>query len=337
MKRCMKCASMMPDDVTKCIKCGFESVQKPATAPVTRVAAPSTAAPSIPPIIWAHGGEKPGKLRGSWLLVKQSWRVLMLDKELLVFPLLSGIAAILVLATFAAGVFASGIADKEAAPDDMGVWVALFVYYFANYFVIVFFNSALVACALIRFQGGDPTVADGLKAAAARIPQIVAWALLAATVGVVLRMIQERVEFVGRIIIALLGAAWTIATYFIVPVLVVEKLGPVDAFRRSVSLMKETWGESLASNVGVGATVALVTFVFLIVGVVATVGLFVVTGSFGVLIACAIVLLALLVLPTLVGSALNAIVLTALYLYAAEKKVPQAFEGLEQVAFSPKS
>ena len=333
MKRCMKCAGMMPDDVTKCIKCGFESAPRQAPAPVTRAVAPS-----IPPVIWSTArGERPGKIASSWLLVKQSWKVLMLDKELLVFPLLSGIAAILVLATFAAGVFASGLPQRQTPPNEVAVWMALFVYYFANYFVIVFFNSALVACALIRFQGGDPTVADGLKAATARIPQIVAWALLAATVGVILRVIQERVQFVGKIIIGLLGAAWTIATYFIVPVLVVEKAGPVDAFQRSVSLMKQTWGESLVSNVGVGAAVTLVTVLFLIVGGVATIGLFVVTNSIGVLIACAIVLMALLVLPMLVGSALNAIVLTALYLYAAEKKVPQAFDGLEQIAFGPKA
>jgi hypothetical protein len=331
MKRCMKCASLMPDDASKCIKCGFESAPKPAPAPVTRAAAPS-----IPPVIWAHAGEKPGKLRGSWLLVKQSWRVLMLDKELMVFPVLSTLAGILVLATFAAGIFASGIPQRGTPPSEVTVWFWLFVFYFANYFLMVFFNSALVACAMIRFQGGDPTVADGLRAATSRLPQIIAWALLAATVGVLLKMIQERVQFIGKIIIALLGAAWTIATYFIVPVLVVEKAGPVEAFQRSVSLMKETWGESLVATVGVGAAVTLVTVLFVMVGAVATAGLFLVTGSFGVLIACAILMVGLAMLPTLVGSALNAIVLAALYLYAAEKKVPQAFDGLEQIAFSPK-
>jgi hypothetical protein len=294
------------------------------------------AAASIPPVIWAARGEKPGKLASSWLLLKQSWKVLMLDKELMVFPLFSTLAGILVLATFAGGIFASGITQRATPPDDVVIWFWVFVFYFANYFLMVFFNSALVACAMIRFQGGDPTVADGFRAATSRLPQIIAWALLAATVGVLLKMIQERVQFLGRIIIAMLGAAWTIATYFIVPVLVVERLGPFDAFRRSASLMKDTWGESLVANVGVGAAVTVVTVLFVIVGGVATVGLFVTTQSFAVLIACGIVMLALLVLPMLVGSALNAIVLAALYLYAAERKVPQAFDGLEQIAFSPK-
>lgn len=337
MKRCSKCNSLMPDDAAKCIKCGFEAARKPA--PVTRAAAtPVTpAVAQIAPLAWAaKPGERPGRVRGAWLLARQSWRVLMLDKELLVFPLVSGIACALVLATFIAGVFATGIARGETAPDEATTWVLLFAYYFANYFVIVFFNSALVACAMIRFQGGDPTVADGLRAATARLPQILAWVLLAATVGIVLRALQERFALLGRIVIALLGAAWMIATYFIVPVLVVEKLGPFDAVQRSVTLMKQTWGESLVSHVGIGAVTGFITFGgVLLIGIVSVV-LAVTTSSMGVLIGGGAVILAFLVLAALVSSALTAIVLSALYLYAAEKKVPQAFDGVAQVAFAPK-
>jgi len=148
---------------------------------------------ALAPVAWAgKPGEKPGKIRGAWLLARQSWRVLMLDKELLVFPLVSGIACLLVLATFVGGAFATGIAQRETAPNEGAAWALAFAYYFANYFVIVFFNAALVACAMIRFEGGNPAVGDGLRAASARLPQILAWALLAATVGIVLRMIQER-------------------------------------------------------------------------------------------------------------------------------------------------
>jgi hypothetical protein len=318
----------MPDDAPKCIKCGFVAAQQPAAAPAARPAVASL--PSFAP------GERPGRIRGAWLLSKQSWRVLLLDKELLVFPLLSGIACLLVLASFVAGVFATGIFQGEKAQSDAMVWVMGFGYYFANYFVIVYFNSALVACAMIRFQGGDPTVADGLRAASARLPQILAWVLLAATVGIVLRAIQERFEILGRIAVALLGAAWTIATYFIVPVLVVEKLGPFDALKRSATLMKQTWGESLASHVGIGAATSLITFLGVLLIGSASVALAVVTSNLGVLIAGGVVIAAFLVLAALVSSALTTIVLSALYLYAAEKKAPQAFDGVAQFAFAPK-
>jgi hypothetical protein len=333
MKRCTKCNSLMPVDAAKCIKCGFEAGKKTAPVSATRAAPPP-----VEPINWSTAsGEKPGRIYGGWLLARQSWKVLMLDKELLMFPLVSGIACFLVLASFLGAAFAIGVTRSgSAAPSEATQWALVFAYYFLNYFVIVFFNSALVACAMIRFQGGDPTVADGMRAAGARLPQIVAWALLAATVGVVLRIIQERVEFVGKIVIGLLGAAWAIAVYFIVPVLVVEKLGPFDAVARSVTLMKQTWGESLVSNVGIGLVVMVATIVILLVGGAATIVIFALSGSTAVLVIGGILIVAFLVTASLIGSALNSIVLTALYLYAAEKKVPKAFDGVAQFAFASK-
>jgi len=333
MKRCTKCNSLMPVEANKCIKCGFEPARKPGSAPVPRVPPPPVEA-----VKWTtESGEKHGRIYSAWLLARQSWRVLMLDKELLMFPLFSGIACFFVLASFLGGAFAVGVTRSgSAAPSEVTQWALLFAYYFVNYFVIVFFNSALVACALIRFQGGNPTMAEGMRAAKARIPQIVAWALLAATVGVVLRIIQGRVQVVGRFVIALLGAAWTIATYFIVPVLVVEKLGPIDAISRSVTLMKQTWGESLVSNVGITVVVTLVTVAFVVVAGSATVVMSAMTGSGTIMIVGGVVIVAFLVLAALVSGALNAIVLSALYLYAAGKKVPQAFEGVGQIAFAPK-
>jgi hypothetical protein len=330
VKRCAKCNSLMPADAPKCIKCGFVAATEPAPA-----RAPA-ARPAVAPLASFAPGERPGRIRGAWLLARQSWRVLMLDKELLVFPLLSGFACLLVLASFAAGAFAAGNFKSDKAHEDAALWVMMSLYYFVNYFVIVYFNSALVSCAMIRFQGGNPTMADGLRAANARLPQILAWVLLAATVGVLLRAIQERVPLVGRIVIALIGAAWTIATYFIVPVLVVEKLGPFDAFNRSAALMKDTWGESLVSNAGIGAATGLISFLGVLLLGIASVALAVTTSSVAPVIAGVVLTVAFLVLAALISSALSTIVLSALYLYAAEKKVPQAFEGVAQFAFAPK-
>lgn len=341
MKRCPKCSSLMPDDAVRCIKCGLEAAQKPGPVPAAPRQPPARpAAPARQPAAGAgkQWVARPGKIRGGWELAVQSWRVLMLDKDLLVFPLLSGISCFLVLASFAVGALATGISpfkDGNAATDRAG-WIVLFAYYFANYFVIVFFNSALVACAMIRFQGGNPTVGDGLRAASERLVHILAWVTLAATVGVILRIIQERVEIVGKIVIGLLGAAWTIATYFVVPVLVVEKLGPFDTLERSVTLMKETWGESLVSNVGIGMVSFLASLAVVVVVGTATVMLSTMTGSTAVLLVGVVAVIVLLILVALVSSALNTIVVSALYLYAAEGKVPEAFEGVVQHAFVTK-
>jgi len=335
MKHCPKCRSLMPDDVIRCIKCGFESGAK--AAPAARPGARQAVARSTPrPAGMTAVAPRPGKFQGGWALAVQSWRVLMLDKELLVFPLLSGVTCFLVLLTFIAGAFVIGIAQQEG-PGEAVTWTVVFAYYFASYFVIVFFNSALVACALIRFRGGDPTLADGMRAAGARIAQIAAWALLAATVGVILKMIEERVGAVGRFVIALVGTAWTIAAYFVVPVLVVEKLGPIDAVQRSVAIIKTTWGESLVSNVGIGLATFLAAAVLIVAAVVATWLLYITTHSAAFLWTGIVVIAALVVLWALVSSALHAIVLSALYLYASEQKVPEAFADMGlQGAFAPK-
>src|SRR5205807_7054495 len=138
------------------------------------------------------------------------------------------------------------------------------------------------ACAMIRFRGGNPTIADGLRAARERITQIIAWAFLAATVGVALRIIAERVGFIGKIVIAILGAAWTVATYFVVPVLVVEKLGPYVALKRSTAIIKKTWGESLVSNVGIGLITTLVTMLLVVGTAIMTIVLAVKLASIAV-------------------------------------------------------
>jgi len=307
MKKCPNCTSLMPQDVARCLRCGFDS------PPNTALVAPSATAP------------KKSRFANGWALARQSFRVLMLDKQLLVFPLLSGIASFLVLAGFIGGVFASGIANREEAMNDATGWLLVFAYYFANYFVIVFFNSALVACAMIRFRGGTPTLAIGLREARERLGQIVAWALFAASVGVLLQMIAERVGFIGKIVMAVLGAAWTVATYFVVPVLVVEKLGPLDAARRSASIVKESWGESLVSNVGIGLVSTLVTVLLVIPTTVLFIVAAIKLASIALALVGVAVVLLMIVIAALVGSALSSITLAALYLYATEGKVPQAY------------
>src|SRR3972149_2362376 len=156
------------------------------------------------------------RISNGWALARQSFDVLRLDKEMLVFPLLGGISCIFVLASFALPMWFTDaiqvLADDGKLPNNPLAYVVVFAFYFVNYFVIVFFNSALVACAVIRFSGGDPTVSDGLQAAAARLPQILAWSFVSATVGLILKAIESRSEKLGQFAVALGGMAWGAAT-----------------------------------------------------------------------------------------------------------------------------
>lgn len=278
-----------------------------------------------------------------WELVVQSFRVLREDKRLIVFPLLSGIACMVVLASFVLPLWgtppAKLILNERHLPKDPLSYVLLFLFYFANYFVIVFFNSALVACAIGRFRGNSPTIGDGLRVAATRLPQIIAWALLSATIGLILKVIESFSERFGEIVSGLLGMAWSIVTYLVVPVLVMEKANPMEAVKRSTSLVKKTWGEALTAHCSSG----LIFFVIFLVALL-PLGLFVALAAFGFAnghpILGAVAIVATVIVVTLIGlvsSALDTILLASLYLYAAEGTVPGQFDAeLLEGAFRPK-
>jgi hypothetical protein len=275
------------------------------------------------------------RIATSWELAKSSWHVLRTDKKLIVFPILSGIAATLVTATFVVPFlfqpqWAGWQMNQQANGGFNGgfqpqwwFYVILFAYYFCNYFVIIFFNSALISCALLRFHGEEPTIGDGLRAATSRLPQILAWAAVSATVGVLLKLVENVHERVGEIVSAILGTVWSVITYFVVPVLVVEKVGPIEAVKRSMSLLKKTWGEALVGHWGVG----LIVFLMMIPGIL----LFIIGAMLCMANpAVGLVVLGLAIVYLLIagaaGSALHGIFLAALYQYAAYGEVPDGFE-----------
>ena len=260
------------------------------------------------------------KLSNSWELVKASAAVLQADKELLLFPVISAVLSILVVVTFAvpamlAGVFASGFPEATGIPA--AGYAAVLLFYVVQYFVIFFCNTALVGAALIRLRGGDPTVADGFRIAASRAGDILGYALIAATVGMLLRAISERSGLLGRLVVGLLGLAWNLATFLVVPVLVVENVGPIEAIRQSASYLKRTWGEQIVGNLGMGLVFGLISLGTLAAGVVLLVAA-AATESAALIIFVAVCLLLAFVAIALVSSALSGVYAAAVYRYAAE-------------------
>lgn len=286
------------------------------------------------------------KFSRSWALLKESWAVLKENKTLAVFPIISGISCILVLATFVGSFFAiPGLRDvlNQNKQIDQATQVALyvlaFVYYFVNYFVIVFFNTALVSCAIMHFRGHKATFGDGISAAMARLPQILGWALLSATIGIILKAIEERFEWIGAFVADILGMVWTAVTYLVVPILAVEKLGPIAATKRSAQLLKECWGEGLITNFGLG----LIGFLLYLPGfllIAAGIALGVMApGKPNFALMFAVIGIGILYLLTvgIVMSTLQQITVAGLYLYAAEQQAPAAFsQELMEGAFTRK-
>ena len=191
-----------------------------------------------------------GRIGRSFQLVGQSYRLLMQDKELMVLPLISGVFIVAALAGLSVGF---GLDPSRLDRHNMAAYLPLFAMYVVSYAIGIFFQAAVVAGATERMRGGDPTVRSALAAAGRRIGPILMWAVVAATVGVILRIIHDRLAFVGKIVASLLGAAWSLATFFVVPVLVLEERSIPDSFRQSVGVFRKTWGETVVGGTTMGA------------------------------------------------------------------------------------
>lgn len=279
------------------------------------------------------------RFRRGWAMAKASWAVLRSKPTLLAFPVISGIALILVTVVFAVPVVLGAAAGYglNLSDNTMKVLggVALFVWYFLCTFVIVFCNSALIGCALQSFDGHQPSVGSGFAAARRRVPQILGWSLLAATVGVVLRALQSflgnKFGFLGELAQGIVDAVWGVLTYFVVPVVVTEGVGPIEAVKRSASILRRTWGESLSGSAGLGAIMFL--FLLPLVGVGAL--LAAVGGGATVASAIGITAIAYVLLLSVVFSVLNSIFRAAVYRYAVTGSSPAHMDpDLLRSAFS---
>lgn len=264
----------------------------------------------------------------TWDLAKQSFAVLRADKEILLFPVLSAIAAIVVSASFIVPIVMSGALPAKGEEPGLGFYLILFAFYYVNYFVIIFFNSALVACANIRLEGGDPTVGDGLRIARQRIGRIAAWALLASTVGLILRVLEERAEKLGQLVVALIGLAWTLITYFMIPVIIFEDRSIIDSVKRSAELFRRNWGEQVVSGFSFGLLFFLLAIPGFLLGFVG----FAVHPLAGVVLAVVYFLIL-----AAVAAAVKGIFAVALYRYATNGEIPAGFSSaLVEGAFTPK-
>ena len=258
-----------------------------------------------------------GTLDRTWRLYKESFNVLSADIEILLFPVMSAVAAVGVAASFLIPLYRIGtfeaIHSGAAQWDDYAI---LFVWYYFNFFVVIFFNAALVGCANMRLSGGDPTVGDGLRIAAARLLRILAWTLIATTVGVVLQSLRNRRSLLGGLLGSALGLGWTLITYLMVPVIVFEDRGIFDSIYRSADLFRKNWGEQVAGSFGFG----LLNLVLLLPGLALGALLWQVDPAAGIIVGVVYMLIL-----AVVTSAVKGVFTAALYRYATSGQAPQGF------------
>lgn len=192
------------------------------------------------------------RLAKGWEISVSSYKVLLANKQLIIFPILSGLSMLLIAGSFF-GVVLSSYGWNVSAIDTENIgrgtmYLLLFGFYIVNYLVIVYFNMALIHCAKLYFDGEEATVGKGIRFSNSRIGAILSWAVFAATVGIVLRIIQDNAGWIGKLVISLVGFVWSLATFFVIPVIAYENVGPMDALKRSAEIMKNKWGERLGAS-----------------------------------------------------------------------------------------
>jgi hypothetical protein len=269
------------------------------------------------------------RFQRSLALGRASWSVLKSDRSLALYPVFSGLVSVGILivlaligwATKGSEVTANGSTHYTASA---ATFVIVVVGYIALAFVQTYFLAGLVASSDQVLGGRPTTMKEGLAVASSRAGRILPWALVQATISAVIQAIEERFGIVGTLIGSLLGAAWSVVTFLAVPIIVFEDVGPVNALKRSGTLLKQTWGENIIGQGGLGLLMLLPMLVAFGIG-----ALGVVSGTAIVAVPLIAVAVVLLLLATVIVNALSGIYRTALYHYAANGQVPGEFSGID--------
>jgi hypothetical protein len=276
-----------------------------------------------------------GRFSRGWVLTRQSWDLLRGDASLALFPLLSTIfASLAMLSIWAPTLITRGVFDHQTIErNDPVMYAAGIASAYVSTFVALFFNVALAACAARSMRGEDTRVRDGLAAAAHRIGPILGWTVVSTTFGLLLRAFDNRVPLLGRIVAGICGAAWGIATFFVVPVIALEGTGPLKSMQHSAAIIKARWGEGATG----AATITLVTVGFsFAIASVAIVGMVVLLQGGQAVLGYAVLAVAVVLMFGLavISATLSQIFRVAVYEFALYGQVPGEFNGPQlQAAF----
>lgn len=272
------------------------------------------------------------RLKNGWELAKVSLNTINDNRELLLFPIFSTISLILILATFFGGTYflvgdsIEGVLGNENI-SDIFAYAMIFIYYLINFFIVVFFNSALIHCAMKYFDGAPTSLGDGFQFALSRIGKIFSWAIVSATVGTILQVITQSGR-IGEFISSLIGAAWSILTFFVVPVLIYEDKSVFASIKSSTNMMKAKWGESLGGNVSFS--------LIMILGLIGAIGTGFVLGYLHPIVGLSVGFILVILVFTVISAA-KTVFVAAVYNHVNGRPIGDFDSDILDSAFIPKA
>jgi hypothetical protein len=268
-----------------------------------------------------------GKIKNGLELSKQSWGALRQNRQLVVFPFISMVMLTILLLLLLVPVagWVRLILDTGEVTQAQ-VWAGVggvFLFYLVASTIVIFSNVALTGASLKLIAGEKATVSDGLRIASSHFGKIIGYALISATVGVVIRFLirfgREADNIIVKILSIVVGstlaATWSLGVFFAIPVMIFEDLSVRDALKRGVAIFKKTWGEGFTGDIAIGGFSCLVNLLILIVGSgLAAIG--VVGGMTTLIILGILVVVFGIIVSDLLYGAVNGIFQASLYHFA---------------------
>ena len=312
-----------------------------------------------------------GKLESTWKLVRQSFTVLMQEKKLLFFPLVTSFLTVFIFLFFIAPIpfqptghsylepeHWQAVAESmlqgelpqgesgEAVPGATRTWAGedleldtwflgyLTGLYLVSMFLLTFFNTAFLNEILNALNGQPVSIVGGLRFALTKLKPIAMWSLLAGVVGIVIQKLEQQFGFFGRWVVGLLGIVWSVASVFVVPVLIREEesANPFELLKKSAMLIRKRWGEGLIGYVGIrtaGVVLAvglIVVFSILLVVLGLAVGSYLPSAMAPFLVILIGTWLFSMILVAYFENVINKVFQCALYIYAAEGVIAGPFD-----------
>jgi hypothetical protein len=283
-------------------------------------------AQSYPPAPYGRKGT--GKL-----VVEAAWRLLRQDRDLMWLPALGALGGFV---AFVLLIAPGALIGWSVGNASAGAWVGGVLGMLLASWVGMYCQAALVLGALQRADGGDPSLRSVLAQTWRYRKRILQYALLNSTVGVLVRVVEQRLGFVAALLAFLGGLAWAIATFFTVPVLIVEGVGPITAVKRSVAVIKQRWGVSVRSSLRVGIPYTVAAIAAVVTAGVG--GALIAAGGAGMVVGGLLVAVGLLAAmgAGMLASALLSYARTLVYRHAVGMPVPGIAPELLDGVFLPR-
>lgn len=262
------------------------------------------------------------RFSNTWSLMKSSFRVLKKEKKLLIFPLLSGLAMLIIAVSFFIPLFFGGGLRTLAAFENIPivfVITIIFAFYYINYFFVLFFNASAVIAAIHVMKGGRPSIKESMNFVLQRFSALAGWTLIAATVGLIINSIENQSDRFGFIMTGLLGLSWTVTSFLVLPVLVIENKGPITSLKESASMLRESWGEQLIGHFSFGLIFTVLSF-----GIVGLIFLSTLGGPILTAVGFTIGIATIAVL-SLLQWVFQSIFMGTIYVYVREDQLPADF------------